>query len=99
MRGSAGFKDLKELAAFSTEPELVQRFIRLVESEQGYRLYKAVSDAKEALSTEETAGFSFEGPGFRIESNITRADFESWIAAELEAIGAAPGGGPGNAAS
>ena len=50
MKGSAGFKDLKELAAFSTEPELVQRFIRLVESDQGYRLYKAVSDAKEALS-------------------------------------------------
>ncbi len=89
MKGSAGFKDLKELAAFSTEPELVQRFIRLVESEQGYRLYKAVSDAKEALSTEETAGFSFEGPGFRIESAITRADFESWIAEELEAIEAA----------
>jgi hypothetical chaperone protein len=57
-----------------------------LESDQGYRMYKAVSDAKEALSRDETARFSFQGPGFAIESDITRAQFEEWIAEELEAI-------------
>jgi hypothetical chaperone protein len=86
MKGSRDFRELKELAVFSEEPELLRRFIALVESEQGYRLYRAVSDAKEALSREEAARFSFQGPGFAIEADITRAQFESWIAEELEAI-------------
>jgi hypothetical chaperone protein len=86
MKGSRSFRDLKELIKFSEEPEGLGRFIRLVESEQGYRLYKAVSDAKEALSSDEVAQFLFHGPGFEIESPITRTQFESWIAEELEAI-------------
>jgi hypothetical chaperone protein len=86
MKGSRDFRELKELATFSDAPDLMRRFITLVESDQGYRLYKAVSDAKEALSREGAARFSFQGPGFVIESDITRAQFEGWIAEELEAI-------------
>ena len=89
MKGSADFRELKELVVFSDEPELLRRFIRLVESDQGYTLYKAVSEAKEALSREESTRFSFRGPGFEIESVVTRAQFEGWIAEELEAIEAA----------
>jgi hypothetical chaperone protein len=89
MKGSRDFRELKEVATFSESPERVRRFIALVESDQGYRLYKAVSDAKEALSRDESARFSFQGPGFAIESVITRAQFESWIAEELAAIEAA----------
>ncbi len=86
MKGSRDFRELKEVAVFSEAPELVRRFVALVESEQGYRLYKAVSDAKEALSREEAARFSFQGPGFAIEADITRAQFEGWIEEELAAI-------------
>jgi hypothetical chaperone protein len=89
MKGSRAFRDLKEVSKFSEAPELVGRFIRLVESDQGYTLYKAVSDAKEALSRDEVARFSFRGPGFEIDTAITRAQFEAWIAEELEAIEAA----------
>jgi hypothetical chaperone protein len=86
MRTSRDFRDFREVARFSEAPELVARFIRLVESDQGYTLYKAVSDAKEALSREERAEFHFVGPGFEIRETVTRAAFESWIAPELEAI-------------
>ncbi len=86
MKTSRSFRELKEVAVFSDAPELVNRFIRLVESDQGYPLYKAVSDAKEALSSAEETLFSFDAAGFRIESVITRAQFESWIAPELESI-------------
>ena len=86
MKTSRDFRDLKELLKFSDDPEPVGRFVRLVESDQGYTLYKAVSDAKEALSRDEVTPFSFRGAGFEIESEITRAEFEQWIAPELEAI-------------
>jgi hypothetical chaperone protein len=86
MKTSRGFRELKEVARFSEAPELVGRFVRLVESDQGYTLYKAVSDAKEALSRDTATRFAFRGPGFEIDATITRVDFESWIAEELEAI-------------
>ena len=86
MKHSQDFRELKELLPFTQEPDRVGRFVRLVESDQGYTLYKAVSEAKEALSEAEAASFAFRGPGFAIERTITRADFEAWIAEELAAI-------------
>ena len=86
MKTSRSFRELKEVAVFSDAPELVGRFIRLVESDQGYTLYKAVSDAKEALSSEAATRFTFRAAGFEIDVAVTRAEFESWIAPELEAI-------------
>ena len=86
MKGSRDFRELKDVARFSEAPEMVARFIRLVESDQGYTLYRAVSDAKEALSRDEVAPFSFRGPGFDIGATITRVEFERWIAPELESI-------------
>jgi len=74
------------VAVWSDAPELVNRFIRLVESDQGYPLYKAVSEAKEALSSAPSTRFSFKAAGFEIESVITRVEFESWIEPELEGI-------------
>ncbi len=86
MKHSKDFRELKELLPFTEEPDRVGRFVRLVESDQGYTLYKAVSDAKEALSSAEGSTFAFRGPGFAIERDITRVQFESWISEELEAI-------------
>ena len=86
MKTSRDFRDFKDVARFSESPELVNRFIRLVESDTGYTLYKSVSDTKEALSREEGAPFRFRGPGFDIEASVTRAQFEAWIAPELEQI-------------
>ena len=91
MKHSRAFRELKEVARFSDDPEKVARFIRFVESDQGYPLYKAVTDAKEALSTAQAAQFSFRAAGFEIESTITRAQFDKWIEEELEAIEGALG--------
>jgi hypothetical chaperone protein len=89
LKASPAFRDFKELAAFSEAPEEVGRFIRMVEANQGYPLYKSVSETKEALSESESAPFVFRGPGFEIRETVTRAQFERWIAPELEAIEAA----------
>lgn len=89
MKASRDFRDFRDVARFSDAPEQVGRFVRLVESEQGYTLYRAVSDVKEALSREPQARFHFTGPGFEIDAAVTRAQFEAWIEPELAAIEAA----------
>ena len=83
---SGSFRELKELIPFSDEPRLLQRFARLVEHDQGYRLYRAVSDVKEALSRQDAARLLFDQDGVRLEAAITREEFESWIEEELAAI-------------
>ena len=86
MKGSRGFRELKELSVWSDAPELLNRFIRLVETEQGHRLYKSVTEAKEALSGAESARLHFQHEDFTIDEVVARARFESWIAPELAAI-------------
>lgn len=89
MRTSRGFRELRELLPWADEPERLAQFIRLVERDQGYPLYRAVSEAKEALSRDEAARLHFSREGVEIDATFTRAQFESWIAAELESIEAA----------
>jgi len=65
MKTSRDFRDFKEVARFSEVPELVERFVRLVESDQGYTLYKSVSDTKASIAATDidrvflTGGTSF----------------------------------------
>ena len=89
MRHSKGFQELKELSRWADEPEKLEQFVRLVERDQGYPLYRAVSEAKETLSRDTVAHLHFSREGVEIDATFTRAQFESWIADELEAIEAA----------
>ena len=86
MKGSRAFRELKELALWSDAPERLRRFIALVEAEQGYRLYKAVTEAKEALSRADVARLRFHHAALEIDVPVERADFEAWIAPELASI-------------
>jgi len=89
LRTSRSFRELQELVHWADEPELLEQFVRLVERDQGYPLYRAVSEAKETLSREEVARLHFSHEGVEIDATFTRAQFESWIAEELESIEAA----------
>ena len=56
---SREYADLKTLVRSSLEPEKLETFIDLVEHDEGYPLYQAVSATKMALSAEEEAEFNF----------------------------------------
>jgi hypothetical chaperone protein len=86
MKTSSEFRDLKSLVKSSLRPELLEQFVELIENEQGYSLYSAISKAKEALSREHETVFEFSAPGTRIAAKITRASFESWIEDDLVQI-------------
>src|SRR3546814_20561083 len=55
----------------------------------GFGLYRAVSDAKTALSAAERTELRFDMEGVTIRESISRRDFEGWIAPELAQIDAA----------
>ncbi len=89
LKSSPEFKDLQKTLRFCLEPEKIQRFIDLVEEDQGYPLYKAVSAAKARLSRAEETALDFAPLGRDFQANIRRADFNMWIADDLRRIEAA----------
>jgi hypothetical chaperone protein len=86
MKGSNDLKELRELARDALDPAPLHRFIDLIEYDLGFALYRAVSAAKIALSSEAETMFRFSGEGVEIEARITRAAFERWIAPDVARI-------------
>jgi len=80
------FTDLKSLVRSALEPEKLELFIDLVEHDEGYPLYQAISATKMALSADEEAEFHFPPLGKAGHKSVRRADFESWIAPDLARI-------------
>lgn len=85
-------RDMRELRALvrqARDPDKLGAFVELLEDDHGYRLYRAVSATKEALSVGHSAPFRFHAGEIAIDTTVARADFEAWIAPELAATEAA----------
>lgn len=80
------FQELKKLVRSSLEPEKLEAFIDLIDHDEGYPLYQAISAAKMRLSEAEETEFYFEPLGKDSRRTIRRVDFESWIGEDLKAI-------------
>ena len=89
MRNPKTMREIEDVARTAQHPERLRRLIGLIQDEQGFPLYQAVSSVKAALSHAETAALRFDHAGFTIEQVVTRADFERWIAPDLLRIGSA----------
>ena len=83
---SREFSELKKLVRSSLEPEKLETFVDLVDHDEGYPLYQAVSATKMALSTADEAEFNFEPLGRGSRKLIKRSQFEGWIAGDLARI-------------
>ena len=71
------------------EPERIQALRALIDQDLGYQLHQAVQRTKNALSKDNSAAFVFSGPEagtLDLRTSVTRADFERWIAPELQQI-------------
>jgi hypothetical chaperone protein len=77
------FTDLKSLVRQAEEPEKLELFIDLIDHDEGYPLYQAVSAAKMALSSAEEAEFRFAPLGKAGHKTVTRQAFEGWIADDI----------------
>ncbi len=88
MRNRRTMEELARLQKAAVDPVAIGRMIALIENELGYPLYDAVGQLKKALSSEERAPFHFSGGGLTIDAEVTRAEFESWIAEDVARIAA-----------
>ncbi|MCI9866063.1 Hsp70 family protein [Rhizobium skierniewicense] len=83
---SKEFTDLKSLVRSALEPEKLEMFIDLVEHDEGYPLYQAISATKMALSSQEEAEFNFSPLGKAGRKMVKRSDFDQWIVDDLAKI-------------
>jgi hypothetical chaperone protein len=86
MKTSGELKQLTELSRLTLDPAPLEKFIDIVENDLGFAVYRAVSAAKIALSSQERAQLSFKSDTVDISETITRPDFEHWIAEDVERI-------------
>lgn len=86
MRNRRTMDELARLQKAANDPAAIGRMITVIEKELGYPLYDAVGSLKRRLSEVESATFRFEGGGLSIEAEVTRADFEGWIAPDIARI-------------
>ena len=89
MRNRRTLAELDKLRRSALDPDAIGRMIAVIEQEAGYSLYDAVGRLKRALSQAEVAQFRFDGAGLRIAAEVTRAEFEAWIAPDIVRIEAA----------
>jgi hypothetical chaperone protein len=86
MRASRDMREIRTLVRDAVEPDRLARLVEVLDDNLGYPLYRAVSRLKETLSAQEAAPFRFEAGSIRIGREVSRAEFEGWIAPELGAI-------------
>jgi len=88
MRHSRDYRELEVLLGTSLDPDRIRAFLAFLDADAGYAMYRAVSAAKMQLSHADEGVLSLHVAGVDIERKIARADFEAWIAPELEEINA-----------
>ncbi len=77
---------LHDLCREALEPERLEALRHLVRADLGFALYRGVEQSKLALSDAAFAEFRFDEPPVLIDAAVARADFEGWIAPELDAL-------------
>lgn len=86
MHNRRTLEELAKLQRSATDPAAIGRMIAIVENELGYPLYSAVGQVKRALSSADHAEFRFAGGGLEIACEVSRRDFETWIAPDIARI-------------
>jgi hypothetical chaperone protein len=89
MKNPRTLRDMREVMRNARDPHRLANLIALIEDEMGYRLYQTVSAAKAALSSAEATRLSFRHKELEIDTEITREQFEGWIAADIAQFGGA----------
>ncbi len=88
MRHSRDYRELQQLVRDSLDPDRIRAFLAFLDADAGYAMNRAVSAAKMELSGADEGVLSLHVAGVHIDRTIRRAEFEEWIAPELEQIGA-----------
>lgn len=86
MNSPSTIRALTDLAKNAVDPEPLEHFVNLIENDYGYEIYRAVSNLKVRLSSERISELHFKADDFEIKSDISRNDFDNWIADDVANI-------------
>lgn len=86
LRTRATMDMLRAAKRRAPEPEKVSALITIVEHDLGYRLHQAVQHVKVDLSHRAEAEFVLDTDLLHLRAEVTRKQFEQWIAPELARI-------------
>lgn len=79
-------RELERLQRTSLSPDKIAAFLDIIRNDWGFNIYRAVSDTKIRLSSASTATFLLRLGKLDIEQEISRRDFEGWIADDIARI-------------
>jgi hypothetical chaperone protein len=79
-------KLLRDIAQSAEDRQGIEALISLVSNNYGLRMFDSAESAKRTLSSQESAQIQLHGPAFNVAENVTRAQFEQIIHAEIQAI-------------
>ncbi len=79
-------RELASLQRTSLSPDKIAKFVEIIRNDRGFNIYRAVSDAKVRLSFAPTTSFVLRLGELDIEQQISRQDFERWIADDIARI-------------
>jgi hypothetical chaperone protein len=77
---------LSEILRTAEQPEAVEGLLHVIRNDAGFSLFQAVSAVKQRLSTDSTARLRFKAGPIEVDREVTRAEFEQWIAGDLKQI-------------
>ena len=77
---------LQSVERQAVEPEKLKALLYLVKHDLGFQLHRAVQKTKADLSRQEHSAFRFADGSLELQAEVTRVEFEGWIAQELAEI-------------
>lgn len=77
---------LQEIVRTAEDPTAIEGLLHVVRNDEGFSLFQAVSQVKQALSRAERARLCFKAGPVEIDRTVTREEFEAWIVGELVQI-------------
>jgi hypothetical chaperone protein len=86
LKAPAHIRELERLQRTSLSPDKIAKFLQIIRNDRGFNIYRAVSDAKVRLSSAPTTSFVLRLGELHIEQEISREDFERWIADDIARI-------------
>ena len=89
MKGNGDLAEFEGHCEICARRDGLEAFVHVIENDLSLLLYRAVAKVKAELSGQEAAVFEVDLESVRIRAPIARADFEAWIAADLDRIGRA----------
>jgi hypothetical chaperone protein len=86
MNTRQNLRQITEIHRCTVDRDAFEGLVHVIRNEGGFSLFQAVSRVKQALSSADTARLVFQAGPVTIDRDVSRQEFEQWIADDLAKI-------------